>query len=96
MDITETRRKTLEINIKDAEALIKMLERAEDPDDVTRENLQRARADLEHWTAKYNELFPEEYDTGSDWQLGKYDAEVMNGAGYYNENGRFIRYGGTE
>ena len=28
-------------------------------------------------------------DHGSDWALGKYDEEVMNGRGYYDADGRY-------
>lgn len=35
----------------------------------------------------------DEYSTyGTDEQLDKYAVEVMNGDGYYNSEGSFIRY----
>lgn len=31
-----------------------------------------------------------ESESGSDWQLGKYGIEVMNGNGYYDEDGSTV------
>lgn len=36
--------------------------------------------------------FDEEEECGSDAAFGKYDVEVMNGNGYYDEDGIFRRY----
>lgn len=41
----------------------------------------------------YSELNNESlYETGTDQDLGKYDKEVMNGEGYYDEDGDFHWY----
>ena len=42
----------------------------------------------------YNEYFDEygRLDTGTPQQLGTYDVEVMNGDGYYNSDGYFVRF----
>lgn len=33
-----------------------------------------------------------EEEEGTDQQLGKYEEEVMNKRGYYNEEGKYIKY----
>ncbi len=43
----------------------------------------------------YNEYLDEygrELDTGTPQQLGTHDIEVMNGDGYYNSDGYFVRF----
>jgi len=43
----------------------------------------------------YSEYFDEcgrELDTGTPQQLGTYDIEVMNGEGYYDSDGYFVRF----
>ena len=41
---------------------------------------------------EFYEIVCEEEEYGSDAAFGKYDVEVMNGEGYYDEDGMFRRY----
>lgn len=38
------------------------------------------------------EEYFEDLEDCTDLQLGKYDIEVMNGDGYYDEFGNFVRF----
>lgn len=41
---------------------------------------------------EFDEILCEEEEYGSDAAFGKYDVEVMNGNGYYDEDGMYRSY----
>lgn len=41
---------------------------------------------------KCSACLSEEFTIGTDQDLGKFDAEVIDGRGYYDENGSFCKF----
>lgn len=56
------------------------------------EELERLDAAADNLRAVFGVAGREEFEEGTDLQLGKYDMDVMNGRGYYDKDGGYVAF----